>query len=199
MRKKTRVLWWAAVPLTVVALVILFHSWWLAALGNYLVLSDPPVKADVGVVLAGDFSGSRILTGCELAREGYVSTLLISGPSGTYGNRESDLAISFAVKNGCNADWLIPVPNDARSTRQEAAAIIPVMRERGVKSYLLITSNYHTRRATRVYARAAPDLEVHTVDAPDIDFDPNKWWKSRQGEKVFLYESLKMVADWLGI
>ncbi len=52
------------------------------------------------VVLAGDFSGNRILAAGDLVRRGFASKALVSGTSGEYGMHESDLAIPFAVRHG---------------------------------------------------------------------------------------------------
>jgi uncharacterized SAM-binding protein YcdF (DUF218 family) len=90
------------------------------------------------------------------------------------------------------------VPNECRSTRDESYLFANELRRRGVKNYLLVTSNYHTRRAGRLFRAAAPDLPVAVVAAPDEDFNPDRWWHSREGRKTFVFEWLKTVAGWLG-
>ncbi len=44
----------------------------LSFLGGYLVYSEPPQSADIILVLAGDFYGSRVLKAAELAKQGYA-------------------------------------------------------------------------------------------------------------------------------
>jgi uncharacterized SAM-binding protein YcdF (DUF218 family) len=171
----------------------------LTALGGFLVSASPPEKADIAVVLAGDFSGSRILTAAALERRGYVPLVLVSGPAGEYGQHECDLAIPFAVKRGYPESYFAHAEYDAKSTGEEAAAIVPELRRRNVHKLLLVTSNYHTRRASAVYRKAAPDLTVITVAAPDDDFSPDGWWHTREGRKTFLTEWEKTVAFWLGL
>ena len=51
-------------------------------MGRYLVDADPPVPADAALVLAGDAAGFRIIRAAELVREGFTSTVLVSGPAG---------------------------------------------------------------------------------------------------------------------
>ncbi len=68
-----------------IILGFIFHNAILAGLGSYLVKADPPEKADIALVLAGDGEGNRILKAAQLARQGYVSKILVSGPSGMYG------------------------------------------------------------------------------------------------------------------
>lgn len=181
------------------AVIVATHSWWLAGLGRLLVHDDGPARADIAVVLAGDFYGNRILRAAELVKQGYVPQVLVSGPDGIYGFYECDLEIQFAVKHGYPESWFVRAPNTALSTREEAAAILPDLRRRGVHRFLLVTSNYHTARAARIYRAAAPGLQMRVVAAPDSYFTPDGWWRNRQGQKVFLIEWLKTVANGLGM
>lgn len=171
----------------------------LTALGSFLVVASPPEKADIAVVLAGDFFGHRILKAAELEKQGYVPLVLVSGPSGDYDYHESDLAIPFAVKHGYPASYFAHAEHDARSTGEEVAVLLPELRRRDVHKVLLVTSNYHTRRAGRLLRRAAPDLDVIVVAAPDESFTPDGWWRNREGRKTFLTEWEKNVAGWLGL
>jgi uncharacterized SAM-binding protein YcdF (DUF218 family) len=190
--------WLFAIALVVVLLVATY-PFWLTALGTYLVHSDPPVPADMIVVLAGDFSGNRILTAGGLVRQGFASKALISGPSGAYGLYESDLAIRFAVNKGYPESYFVPFPNDSKSTASEAEAVISELRKRHVHKIDLVTSNYHTRRAGKILRAQAPDIEIHVVQAPDRYFTPGGWWKEREGRKTLLIEWMKTVGSWLGM
>jgi uncharacterized SAM-binding protein YcdF (DUF218 family) len=172
---------------------------WLAALGEYLVRASPPVHADMIVVLAGDFSGNRILTAADLVRRGLASKALVSGPSGAYGLHESDLAIQFTTAHGIPPSYFIPFPNNGRSTKSEADVILPQLRSWHVHTVDIVTSNYHTRRAGNIYRAKAPDLDIHMVSAPDEFFTPDGWWKNRDGQKTFLLEWMKTVATWIGM
>jgi uncharacterized SAM-binding protein YcdF (DUF218 family) len=186
-------------PLSIVLLLILTHSYWLRGLAYALIAAEPPVRADAILVLAGDGNGNRIMKACELMRAGYAPIALVSGPDGNYGYYDSDLAIPYAVKRGCAPEWFVAVPNSCRSTRDEAALFGKELRRRGVKRLLLVTSDFHTRRAGRLFRAALPEVELHVVAAPDVDFKPDDWWHSRQAAKVFVNEWTKTVAEWLGV
>jgi uncharacterized SAM-binding protein YcdF (DUF218 family) len=173
--------------------------YWLAALGGYLVRAESPQPADMIVVLAGDYSGNRILTAGDLVRRGFASHALVSGPSGAYGLHESDLAIPFAVKHGYPESYFIALPNDGLSTREEAAAVLAALNQRNAHRVDIVTSDYHTHRAGNIYHAQAPTLEIHMVAAPDVYFSPAAWWKNREGRKTFLLEWMKTVATWLGM
>jgi uncharacterized SAM-binding protein YcdF (DUF218 family) len=189
--------------LAILILAALTSRFWLAALGGYLVRAEPPVPADMIVVLAGDYSGNRILTAADLVRRGFASKVLVSGPSGEYGMHETDLAIPFAVKHGYPDSYFIALPNDDRSTRDEAKDVLAVLNQRHAQRVDIVTSDYHTHRAGNIYRasapRFAPSLQIHMVAAPDLYFTPGGWWKNREGRKTFVLEWMKTVANWLGM
>jgi uncharacterized SAM-binding protein YcdF (DUF218 family) len=172
---------------------------WLPSVGTSLQSAGPPQKADFAVVLAGDFFGQRILKAAQTARDGFVPKVLVSGPSGTYGYYECDLAIPFAVKSGYPESLFIPAPNKCRSTREEVAAMATLLRGMGAHSLILVTSDYHTGRAGRLFRAAAPDLRVYVVAAPDAEFQLESWWRSREGRKNVAMEWSKTVATWFGL
>lgn len=185
-------------------LVLLFlaRSWWLAGLGYALVHDEGPGKADIAVVLAGDRYGHRIVKAGELVRAGYVPAALVSGPEGEFGLYESDLAIAFAVRQGFPAEWFVALPNRSLSTREEAVVVLAELRRRNVKSFLLVTSTYHTARARRIYLAtehsAGGGPQFRTVAAPDEFFRPDRWWRTRQGQKIAVTEWSKSVATVFG-
>jgi uncharacterized SAM-binding protein YcdF (DUF218 family) len=171
----------------------------LTALGSYLIRADPPQKADAALVLAGDSWGYRILTGAQLVRDGYVPTELVSGPDGAYGMHETALAIPYAVNHGYPQSYFVPLDHEARSTQTEAAAVLPEIRRLGIHRLLLVTSNFHTRRAGKIFRDAAPDLTILVVAAPDKNFTPGAWWHDREAQKTFVAEWEKTIANWFGI
>ena len=188
----------------VCALVLLFvlflsRASWLTALGSYLVHDDGPWKADVIVVLGGDERGRRVLKGAELAKQGFAPHVLLSGVGNLYGQHEADLAIALAVRRGYAAEMFLPFRYPARSTRDEAHAVAAELRRSGVHRFMLVTSNYHSHRASKIFREEAPNIPFHTVATPDGNFTPDGWWKSREGKKRFAEEWSKTVANWLGL
>jgi uncharacterized SAM-binding protein YcdF (DUF218 family) len=192
-----------AACLVLAAVAILSRSLWLPVLGYALIHDDGPAKADIAVVLAGDSWGHRIEKAAELIRQGYVPAALISGPSGFYGLHESDYAIAYAVRQGFPAQWFIALPHSALSTREEAPIVLAELRRRHVRSFLLVTSDYHTARARRIYLAAAralaPAPAMRAVAAPDEHFRPDSWWRSREGQKTVFFEWWKTMATALGM
>ena len=192
-----------SVFLAFIALIFLTRSVWLPVFGYALIHDDGPAKAEIAVVLAGDSYGHRIVKAGDLVRSGYVPSVLVSGPAGAYGLHECDLAIPFAVRQGFPAEWFIPFPNRSLSTREEAAAILEELRHRNVKSFLLVTSNYHSARARRIFLAAERSAgggpRFRTVSARDEFFQPDSWWRNRQGQKTAFIEWSKTFATAFGL
>ena len=189
--------------LLLLAGLVLTRTLWLTALGQALIYDEGPGKADIAVVLAGDYRGDRIVAGANLARDGYVPAVLVSGPPGFYGANECDAAIQFAVRQGYAASWFIPAPHTELNTRDEAGALLTDLRRRSVRSFLLVTSNYHTARSRRLFLAAERGMgggpKMRVVAVPDPFFEPGSWWRNREGRKTFLIEWLKTIAGPLGV
>ena len=189
--------------LLLVAVVYLSRDLWLAAFGRALVHDDGAAKADIAVVLAGDYWGHRLTKAAELVRQGYVPRVLVSGPPGFYGVNEADAAIQFAIGKGYPAEWFIPLRHTALSTREEAGVVLDALKQRNIHSFLLVTSNYHTARARRIYLNAerrrggGPDMRV--VAAGDQFFTAGDWWRNREGQKTVFMEWTKTLTSVFGI
>ena len=177
-----------AACLVLAAAIILGRSLWLPWLGYALVHDDGPAKADIAVVLAGDYMGHRIEKAAELIREGYVPTALISGPSSFYGLHESDYAIAYAIRKGFPAQWFIALPHTAFSTRDEAPFVLAELRRRNARSFLLVTSDYHTARARRIFLAAGAERKP----APPPRYRILK--PEDEAEVERLYQRLKTVG-----
>jgi uncharacterized SAM-binding protein YcdF (DUF218 family) len=177
-------------------------KFWLRRLGGALIADEGPAKADVAIVLAGDQWGYRISKAAELVRDGYVPAVLVSGPE-LYATHESELAIDLAVKRGYPAQWFIGVPNSSLSTREEARAMLGELQRRNVRSFLLVTSDYHTARSARIYRATERSLgggpTMRVVAAPDKYFRRDGWWRSRQSLKTVFMEWSKTIATAVGM
>ena len=191
----------------VVSLVLLaaflLRGLWLPALGWALIHDDGPAKADFAVVLGGDYNGLRIEQAAGLVRAGYVPMVLVSGPSFLYGAYERELAIAFIVRQGYPPQWFAAIPGRALNTRDEAYEVLAELRRRDAHSFLLITSDYHSGRASRTFRGVAREIgytpTMRTVAAPDKYFRASDWWRNREARKVVFLEWTKTAASAIGL
>jgi uncharacterized SAM-binding protein YcdF (DUF218 family) len=63
---------------------------------------------------------------------------------------------------------------------------------------MIVTSNYHTRRARYIFRRVFPrGVNLAVVSARDGDFDPQHWWEKRKSCKELTEEiAALLVAMW---
>jgi uncharacterized SAM-binding protein YcdF (DUF218 family) len=189
--------------LLLLAVMYLARDVWLGALGSALVHDEGAGKAEIAVVLAGDSWGYRLTKAAELVRQGFVPLVLVSGPPAFYDVNEADAAIHFAIGKGYPAEWFVPVYHAALSTREEATAVLDALRQRNIHSALLVTSDYHSARAGRIFRDVerqqggGPVLRV--VASRDRFFSASNWWHNREGRKIAFMEWTKTLTSVFGI
>lgn len=184
-----------------IATVFLLRNSILSALGNALVENDGVQKAQAAVVLGGDGNGVRILRAAQLAQAGYVPLVAVDGPKSLLGH-ESDADIQYAELHGFPSGLFhaILLAPDIDSTRAEARCVDKYLKSQNIRKILLVTSNYHTRRAAYWFRKEIPGLDVVAIPAADPMFVPDSWWTYREGQKTFVLEWLKTITErWLGI
>jgi Uncharacterized conserved protein len=181
-------------------LLVLTHNLWLRAAGRMLIASDPPFQAQAILVLAGDYSGNRILKAAELVKQGLAPVVFVSGPGMIYGVDEANLAINFAVARQYPRSIFIAMHSNALSTADEAVYFGPEFQKRGIHRLMIVTSDFHTRRAGWIFRKGlAPGTEIHMIAAPDPYFQADNWWTVREARKTVFYEWSKTIALWMGM
>lgn len=178
------------------ALLITFHNAVLRQIGEFLVVSDPLEHADLIYVLAGDFWGSRVLLGAQLGAEHWAPRVMLGG--GRYQSFYTpDLSVGFAVDHGYPRNLFIPVRMDAVSTIEEARTMAPSFRSLGAKRIILVTSNFHSRRAAEVFRLFLPGIDFRMEAAPDPVFHPDRWWKNPEERRLLLAEYEKLLGTYI--
>ncbi len=170
---------------------------WLEAMSSLLVVSHTPEPADIVVVLAGGTDGQRLLRAVELVEQGYAPRILVDGAGEFYGLEEAAMAVDFAVKRGASPPILDPFPIEADSTYVVVKTVDQELARRGIHKALVVTSNYHTRRARNLFERlTSGKVKYLIIAAPAVEFKPDGWWRTREGKKTLVLEYLKTVYSW---
>jgi uncharacterized SAM-binding protein YcdF (DUF218 family) len=186
--------------LLLILILLTFPQPALTRLGESLVVSDPLEHADLIYVLAGDFWGGRVLLGARLGAQGWAPKVIVSGglyTTGDFSAYEGNMAVDFAVKQGYSRSLFLPIPLDAQSTVEEARAIGPIFHRLGAKRIILVTSNFHSRRAAEVFRLFLPEFDFQMEAAADDAFDPRAWWKKPQQRRLLYSEYQKMIGTML--
>jgi uncharacterized SAM-binding protein YcdF (DUF218 family) len=167
--------------------------------GETWVVEDPLDRADAIIVLSDDnFYADRAARAADLYRHGTAPIVVASGRrlrpyAGIAELMEHDL-----IERGVPKDKIVRISHNAENTREEAQALAQQALERKWRSVIVVTSNYHTRRARYIFLHVFPaQTQVRVSGAQDGDFDPQHWWQSRKSLKEFTRELAGMaVAIW---
>jgi uncharacterized SAM-binding protein YcdF (DUF218 family) len=178
---------------TVAVLAIVFVG---AAIGFIGFLSQlrgaeikPARSADGIVVLTG--GSSRVSDAMELLADGYGKRLLISGVHPT--NAVSDISRSLP-DNQSLLSCCVDLDRSAVNTRSNAAETRRWVHDRGFKSLIVVTSNYHMPRAIVELSHAMPDIALIPFAVVGDKWRDEPWWTSGTTLRLLLSEYVKYVA-----
>src|SRR5437764_12599506 len=149
----------------------------------------PARKADGIVVLTG--GSSRVSDAMELLAAGYGKRLLISGvhPTNDVSDISRTLPDNHKLLNCC-----VDLDRSAINTRSNAAETRRWARERGFKSLIVVTSNYHMPRAIVELSHAMPDVTLIPFAVVGERWRDEPWWTSGATLRLLLSEYAKYVA-----
>ena len=151
--------------------------------------SKPARRAEGIVVLTG--GSSRVSDAMELLADGYGQRLLISGVHPT--NDASDISRSLS-DNQSLLTCCVDLDRSAVNTRSNATETRRWVRERGFKSLIVVTSNYHMPRAIVEMSHAMPDIALIPFAVVGDKWRDEPWWTSGTTFRLLLSEYVKYVA-----
>ena len=178
--------------------------------GKWLVRDDGEIHGDAIVILMGSIA-DRVLQAEYVYKQGLADRIIIVRESmGAYKTLEnkgvriisstrqvSDALTSLGIPSGN----IVILPGDAVSTQMEAIKVRDYCSGRAdMDTLLLVTSAYHTRRASMIFESAfrKKGIPVTVLCSPSIftKFDPDGWWKDKEGIQQVLLEYMK-IANFL--
>ncbi|HTC98656.1 MAG TPA: YdcF family protein [Bradyrhizobium sp.] len=187
----------AVLPLAFLVAIALGFAVFLSQLRN--TETRPERQADGIVVLTG--GSSRVSDAMELLAAGYGKRLLISGvhPSSS----ASDISrsdISRAVPGSQSLfNCCVDLDRSAVSTRSNASETKRWVHERGFKSLIVVTSNYHMPRAVLEMSHAMPDIALIPYSVVGEKWRDEPWWESGATFRLVLSEYVKYIAAGLRV
>ncbi len=175
------------VPLFCAAALVLGFVGFLAQLRN--TETRPERQADGIVVLTG--GASRVSDAMELLAAGYGKRLLISGvhPTSTANDISRSVQESHALFTCC-----VDLDRSAVSTRGNASETRRWAHERGFKSLIVVTSNYHMPRAIVELSHAMPDITLIPYAVVGEKWRDEPWWENGATFRLVLSEYVKYIA-----
>jgi uncharacterized SAM-binding protein YcdF (DUF218 family) len=211
-RARTRVRRRAAFVLIVLLVLAAgMLGWFVVNGGRYLQHEDPLQKADAIFVLAGT-RVERPLEAVDLYKEGWAPLIVLSPGRPEPGERllrERGIRFPTEVELEGNAVAQLGIPPAAiiatngyvDNTSQEANLLRAMVKARGWRRVIIVTSKYHTRRASFAFTRGLEGTGAQVVmRASRYDSsDPAGWWRSRADLRFAVEEWEKLIAYRLGL
>ncbi len=174
----------------------------LAAKAGDFLLVDAPHPSDVILVLAGE-TNRRPQRALQLQAQGFGPQIVLDVPTNAriYEFTQIQLAQRYIQDLPHTASVSI-CPIDGLSTKDEAKDAEKCLARVGGKSVLIVTSDFHTRRALSVFRSELPGHDYSVAAARNEEQFGVQWWRHRQWAKTFADEWLrliwwKLVDQWL--
>ena len=185
-------------------LVVLFGGIYLARhpllrfIGESLVVEDLLEKSDAIIILSDDnFYGDRATRAAELFRQNLAPVVVASGVRLRPNASIAELMTHDLIERGVPKENILPFPQDADNTREEAESLRKLSQSKSWKSMIVVTSNYHTRRAKYIFKKIFPEtVAIRIASARDGDFDPAHWYEHRKSIKRFTHEIGGYFVAW---
>jgi uncharacterized SAM-binding protein YcdF (DUF218 family) len=188
--------------IAILFLIFLSFSWllrsvWLPFFGTFLVINDNLQKSDVVIVLGTDLEGAREAWAAQIYKRGLVKKILICGYHVGWKTSTAEIMKRHVLSLGIPEDAIIldyGWNNDG--TWDNAINSLKIIRENNFRSAIVVTSNYHTRRARFAFTKLFEEngnVRILISACPGGSFKPGEWWKSRRIVKSVFLEYTKLI------
>lgn len=183
----------------VAGLILLTASRWAPPLLTRYALDfrvNNPEKSDAICILLGDFR-VRPLRAAELYHRGFANQILIVDfpEDMLYGSLESQLAQVMTMRAGVPHEKLVLIRGKVTSTEEEARFYLKYAQEHQLKSLLIVTSSFHTRRSRWIFQKvfAGSNIRLSYAAARQPFIDESNWFKTDEGLVTYFSETLKTI------
>ena len=191
-----------------VAIALIFGIWVLVAWGaaRFLIVNTPLHQVDAIVVLSGSaVYKERTRRAAEYYHQGLANRILLTNDNlrGEWSNVEQ--RNPFFYERARNNLQLLGVPADrveviakpVTNTYDEAEVLREYAVAHGLRSLLVVTSAYHSRRAlwtlNRVFAGTGIEISLQSVETGQQTPPPLTWWLHVRGWRMVVGEYAKNV------
>ncbi len=165
----------------------------LAGQAARFLVVDHPEKSDAIVVLAGE-TNVRPGYAIELLHQGYAAHVFLDAEKRNriYDTQLIDIAQNYVNKLP-DADRVSVCPVYGFSTFAEVDDVNRCLQPLGIHRVLIVTSDYHTRRAGMIFRHHLPQYQFSTAGAKNPQEFSTPWWTNREWAKVTFDEWIKML------
>jgi uncharacterized SAM-binding protein YcdF (DUF218 family) len=161
--------------------------------GGRILVVDAPQPSDLILVLAGE-TDHRPAHALELLRQGFGRRVLIDVPADAkiYDTSQLELAEKY-VRNLPESAVVRLCPIASLSTRDETREVERCLTPQDGTRILIVTSDFHTRRALTIFRHELRDKTFSVAAAHDPAEFGTRWWTHRQWAKTFIAEWVRVL------
>ena len=169
----------AGVLLFLAGLGFAFPQW-------FLCVENHDARADI-LIVPGGAGGERAKWAAQLYTNGVAPRILLTGAGDYRGHR----AILMAA--GVPRDAIL-IESKSTTTRENAEFSAALLKEQGIRTAIVVTSWYHSRRALVAFEHFAPDIRFYS--RPSRYAYARRDWK-KAGIGRFIWEEYpKLIGYW---
>lgn len=192
--------WTLAVLVLLLFLLFLFRVSILRAIGDHLIVEDPPGEGEVLFVLGGN-SLDRGRKAAAIHKKGRVSEVVCLGANVPgvlrvfdIDSSESEITARIVEGEGVPEDR-VKVLEKGESTLEEAYACLDHCKKEGVDTAIVLSDKFHLRRVRSVFEPAFRNdstfLRFRGVSSSR--YDESQWWRSEEGMLMVNNEYMKLL------
>jgi vancomycin permeability regulator SanA len=159
---------------------------------------DQPAKSDAIVVLAGE-TNVRPVRALELLRQGVAAHVFLDVETRDviYDQQLTEIAQKYVIGLG-EANRVSVCPIAGFSTKAEADDASRCLHLLGAHRVLIVTSEFHTRRALTIFRHRLPQYQFNVAAARNPAEFGEAWWTNREWAKTTFDEWAKTLW-WEGV
>ena len=189
-------------------IALVFGIWvllaWVAA--RFLVVSTPLHNADAIVVMSGSaVYKERTQRAAEFYRQGLAPRILLTNDNlrGEWSSAEQrnpffyERARNNLLLLGVPAERVEVIAEPVTGTYEEAQTLREYAVAHGLRSLVVVTSAYHSRRAlwtlNRVFAGTGIEMSLQSIESGEQTPPPLTWWLHWRGWRMVIGEYVKNV------
>ena len=175
-----------------------FRAPLLRATAHAWIVNDKLERSDAIVLLGGGLE-SRPFAVARLYKAGYSPRILVARPKPSptdelgLTTRQESVTRQVLLKEGVPDTAITEIGTDVQSTYDESLAVRDWVRTNRVKSVIIPTDVFHTRRVSWLFRKQLNHAGVRVMvqAVPVREYTVQTWWQREQGLIAFQNEAIK--------
>ena len=173
--------------------------------GTLLIAEVEPFPADAIVILGGG-GPDRAREAADLFNDGLAPRVLITTEEAPDNYRElAELGIELVLPYenylrvlngfGVTEEDIVRIEDSSSESMDELLGVRRFAADRGWRRLIVVTSNYHSRRALLITDFVFDaEWQIAVIGSRYSEFRPNGWWREVRHVRTFLIEFQKLLA-----